>query len=157
MKGAITPLVRFLAAGHVAALALLMLASAWPLPDIDVRQVDGVVADLETAAPTASAHDIDEILERPIFHAGRRKPAVVQETAQAVVTPRALRMPFQLMGILGSGTGHTAYLFNQDTQETISVNSGSQAGAWRVVDVSDSTVTLEAGDAVRTLRMADGG
>lgn len=152
-----SPLLNSLLLLNTAALAALVFAQFWPRPELENTYLDGSIAQFADSAPVTSQQDIAQVKERPLFHHNRRRPVASVSVKQAPQV-RNREVPFALAGILGSlATGHTAYLQNHQTQETVSVRAGEILEGWRVVAVNDREVVLEADGFTKTLKLDDGG
>ncbi len=152
-----SPLLNSLLFMNAAALAALFVAQFWPRPELENTYLDGSIAQFADAAPVTSQQNIAQVKERPLFHHNRRRPVVsVSDKQEPQVRHR--EVPFALAGILGSSaTGHTAYLQNQQTQETVSVRAGETLEGWRVMAVNDREIVIEADGLTKTLTLDDGG
>ncbi|MCJ9430034.1 hypothetical protein [Kordiimonas marina] len=150
----LSPLLRTLLILNLVAGLIVLAGIFWPLPGQASRPITRNFQDLDTHKNTASAVDVSEVLDRPLFHENRRKPVAAVAKAQKAAPVRQLEQPYVLAGIMGSGDGgRTVYLMNKHTQETVSAKEGDNAGQWQVKKIDQTSVTLQSGNTVRILDM----
>lgn len=148
------PLLRTALMLNLFALFLLFVAANWPLPGEGSRKLKDTDALVVEEASVAQAQDVSGILERPLFHENRRAAQSPKIALTAAPIQRDIEPPFNLVGILGSQSGgRTAYLFNKNSQETVSAKVDQQAGGWLVVQIETDSVTIEAEGVRRKLDM----
>lgn len=149
-----SPLLRTILLMNLCAVLLLVAASNWPLPGQGSRNLPDTETLFIEDEVGAQAQDVSGILERPLFHENRQKTLPKKVAQQAAPIKRDVEPPFNLVGVLGSRTGgRTAYLFNRNSQETLSVKVDQLAGDWRVVQIEAAFIVLEAGGMQRKLDM----
>lgn len=153
-----SPLLLTLLAGTILSLMATLLPHVLPLPVLVDPWAEQAVAGSADSTSNVQAAEIERALERPIFHDNRRPAQEQQAAPQAVQTVLKVEAPFILVGIMGNASrGRSAYLQNKDTDETVNVTEGAQAGNWTVDTIGENFVTLIMGDEREVIQLASGG
>lgn len=153
-----SPLLLTLLTGTVLSLIATLLPHVLPLPSEDDPAREQARNGSTESASNVQIAVMAQALERPIFHENRR-PAQEQKAAPQAVQPvLKVEAPFILVGIMGNASrGRSAYLQNKDTDETVNVTEGAQAGNWTVDTIGENFVTLIMGDEREIIQLANGG
>jgi hypothetical protein len=93
------------------------------------------------SATDTLANGAQNLLERPLFHVTRRPP----EEAQAVqIEP--VQITLTLTGVLNNEDVQIALLRLSNSPELLRRREGEQVGDWRILDISQSSITVLTAD-----------
>jgi len=159
MFSSFSPLAKTMLFGNFAVLLLFLAPYFWPLPGELSRPVKSAETTAFNEIIDATNVDISTLLSRPLFQVNRRqaKAAELKTVNAPVALKKQQLMPFELVGILGSKNNQRkAYLFNKNSQQTLSVLVGQSIGGWVVVEISERVVIIESEESRRTLELTSG-
>ncbi len=99
---------------------------------------DAAMAEIEAALAAGA----EELLNRPLFHVTRRPPQ--EAAAPAPIQPAEVTL--SLTGILNSEDVQIALMRLSNSPELFRGRVGDEIGVWRILDITETTVTVLSND-----------
>ena len=157
MLSSFSSLARTMIFCNVAAFFLLALPYFWPLPGEQSRPVKLEEKVIEAETSQVTEINVASVLERPLFQLNRRRAkSAPKPEVKAPVTRERQITPYELVGVVGSkDSQRKAYLYNKNSQQTVSISVGQDLDGWIVMEISDRMITLGLGEKRRSLELAN--
>ena len=126
---------------------LLFVPYVVPLPNGENESRSVADIDRESMVAEQNRSDFTKTFARPLFHVNRQKEKPALQRKQVAPVVRVAKLPFLLIGVVGADSSNlTAYIQNENTQETLSVKEGQVLGVWKVEKIRQSSVTFVNGN-----------
>lgn len=152
-----SPLIGTLSLSTFLVFVLLLSVRIWPLPNSVDEDASTPSSEGDQRTIVRRQAELNIALARPIFHQNRRPPQAREAEQVQIAEPKRAEAPYLLVGIVGTADDNrSAYILNQETQETVAAIIGQQLGAWKVDTIGTNFVTLTLGEERRVIQLADG-